>query len=322
MTAHRALKKRVRARMARTGESYTAALRHLRSVPGGTVPTQNTTSPAVRIATAQTTPHHDPADPDGFRRAGREIRDLMHRARDQGADLIQFPEATFCFPDKWALSRSRDELTEADWQLFAWDALDAELHQVRQTARQLSLWTVVGAQTRAPQTGTVQERRPRTSLLVIDPQGRIHAQYDERRLSRSKATYLYERGHEQVTLEVGGIRLGLASGLEVLFGDIFLAYEDAGADAVLFSSQGPGEPEEADSLSTSARAAASQHGLVVGYSVPTTNAPHVPSGVIGANGRWAAQCPEQESPALVVVEVPKRLDGGPREWRRSMVDAG
>ncbi|GAA1312156.1 carbon-nitrogen hydrolase family protein [Brachybacterium tyrofermentans] len=327
MTADRALKKRVRARMSRTGESYTAALRHLRSTPGDTVPTQpitpdptNATDPttdrALRLATAQTTPQHHPSDADAFHCAGEEVRSLMRRAGDLGADLIQFPEATLSFPDKVALSRSSEEITESEWTRFAWDALEAELAEVRAAAKELALWTVIGSQTRAQGAS-----RPRTSLLVIDPQGRVHAQYDERRLSRTKGAFMYEQGTEAVTISIHGIVLGLASGLEVLFEDVFRGYEDAGADAVLLCSQGPGDPVEGDAFAISARAAARHHGLSIGYSVPTSNAPYAPAGVIGPDGRWLAICPAQQSPAVVVQTIARRPGGASRDWRRAMVDA-
>lgn len=270
--------------------------------------------PLLRLATAQTTPHHDPADASAFHRSGEEVRALMRRAKDDDADIIHFPEATLCFPDKRALSTSSSEITEADWSRFAWGALETEIEEIRREARRLAIWTILGAQYRVPTRG-----RPRSSLFVIDPHGEIRARYDERRLSRSKADYLYEGGDDAVTITVQGITLGLASGLEVLFEDVFLEYEDAGADAVLFCSQGPGDPAEADAFAVSARAAARHHSLALGYSVPTTNAPYAPAGVIGPDGRFAVTCPSEPIPAVAVHEISARPDGPPREWRRSMV---
>ncbi|GAA1727672.1 carbon-nitrogen hydrolase family protein [Brachybacterium phenoliresistens] len=317
MTADRARKKRVRARMARTGESYTAALRHLRSAEGDDVPTTDTTpAPSLRLAVAQTTLRTDPADAAAIRAGAREVLALMREARARGADLLQLPEATLCFPDKRLLSRSREEITDADWSRLAWDELDRAVAAIRSGARELSLRTVLGVQTRA-----AEAPRPRSSLLVIGPDGAIEAQYDERRLSRTKEAHLYERGHAQVTIDVDGIRLGLASGLEVLFGDVFLGYEDAGADAVLVSCQAPADADASYGLVISALAMARQHGLSIGWSASTASAAHAPSGVIGPDGRWAATCPEQERPAVVVHEIGARPEGGPRAWRRAMVAA-
>jgi predicted amidohydrolase len=311
MTANRAFKKRLRARMRRTGESYTAALRHVRSTEGEIV--SNIQNSTFRLAVAQTGQHTDPLDVAALHAAGAEVRALMHEARERGADLIQFPEATFCFPDKHALSAASPDLGEADWSRFPWEALESELTQAQKTAEALGLWTVIGAQTRADAAA-----RPRTSMLVFDDHGRQHAHYDERRLSRSKARYLYEPGQEPLTFALHGVTIGLASGLEVLFGNVFLEYEDAGADVVLFSTAGPDNPADADSLATSARAAARQHGLTIGYSVPTSNAPYTPAGIIGADGRWAAQAPDIDAAAIVITDVASRHDGPAREWRRAM----
>ncbi|MFW6598983.1 carbon-nitrogen hydrolase family protein [Propionibacteriaceae bacterium Y2011] len=209
------------------------------TTPTSTTPT-STSEAVVRLAVAQTTTRTDPTDGAAFRAAGVEIRELMSQAHDQRADLVLFPEATFCFPDKRALSRTAPELGEADWSRFDWATLTDELELVRQHARSLALWTVIGAQTRTA------EARPRTSLLVIDAQGHDHVRYDERRLSRTKDTLMYARGAGPAVFEVNGLRFRLASGLEVLFDDIFLAYEDAGVDAVLFATQGPPNPEESD----------------------------------------------------------------------------
>src|SRR5690606_16127091 len=128
MTARRRFKHRVRARAARTGESYTAALRHLRSAEGATMSTIPTRS--LTIAVAQTTYREDPADVGGFAAAGAEIRALMSQARADGAELIQLPEGALCFPSKRALSSDPNQAAEADWQRFAWDALRAELDAI------------------------------------------------------------------------------------------------------------------------------------------------------------------------------------------------
>ncbi|MGD7705417.1 carbon-nitrogen hydrolase family protein [Microlunatus sp. Y2014] len=285
------------------------------TTPTSTTPTSTSEAAVVRLAVAQTTTRTDPADGAAFRAAGVEIRELMTQAHDQRADLVLFPEATFCFPDKRALSRTAPELGEADWTRFDWATLTDELELVRQHARSLALWTVIGTQTRGA------EARPRTSLLVIDAEGEDHIRYDERRLSRTKDTVMYARGDGPAVFELNGLRFGLASGLEVLFDDIFLAYEDDGVDAVLFATQGPPNPEESDGLATSARAAARHHQLTVGFSAPVSHAPYVPSGVVGPDGRWMASCRARATPDVVTVEVTSRPEGAARAWRRSMVAA-
>ena len=315
MTANRSFKRRVRARAARTGEAYTAALRHLRTTEGATVPTTQPSSPVtLRLAVAQTTLREDPGDTAGFRAAGSEVRALMGAARTQGADLVHFPEATLCFPGKLALSSRPGQLAEADWQRFDWQALQTELTAIRATARELGLWTVLGAQHREPGSP-----RPRTSLFVLDRQGRLHCRYDERLLSRSKQTYLYQPGTSTTTFQLGGVRFGCTSGLEVLFPDLYSDYEADGVDCVLFSTTGPSDPADADSLASSARTHALQNGLWISYAVPSDKAPFAAAGVLQPGGQWAARCPDRVEPAVVVVDIGPRPDGAPRDWRRTML---
>lgn len=316
MTANRALKRRVRARAQRTGESYTAALRHFRSLEGETVPTTDHSTARLRLAVAQTTFRTDPGDDVAFREAGAEIRRLMRQAQGAGADVIQFPEATLCFPDKRSLSRDPDQVTEADWTRFAWESSQQEIELIRTAAGSLRLWTVLGAQQQHPSDPS---GRPTTSLLVIDPTGAVVARYDERVLSRSKQAYLYAAGTQGVVLDVLGVRVALTSGLEVLFPQLFSDYESQDVDCVLYSTAGPGEPSEADTLASSARTHAHQNGLWVGYAVPSDKAPYAPAGILAPGGAWAARCPTQVAPAIAVAEIAKRPDHPGRMWRRDML---
>lgn len=268
----------------------------------------------LRIAVAQTTLREDPGDAAGFRAAGAEVRALMRTARAQGADLVHFAEATLCFPAKLALSSRPGQLAEADWELFDWRSLETEIASIGATARELGLWTVFGAQHRAP--GST---RPWSSLFVLDARGQIHRRYDERLLSRTKQTYLYAPGQSSTVFELGGVRFGCTSGLEVLFPDLYSDYEADGVDCVLFSTAGPPDPAAADTLASSARTHALQNGLWISYAVPCDKAPYAPAGVLRPDGQWAARCPTAAKPAVAVVDVGPRPDGAPREWRRTML---
>lgn len=320
MTANNNFKRRVRARAARTGESYTAALRHLRSREGATVPdtTDPTTTPdrRLRLAVAQTTDREDPGDVAAFAEAGAEVRDLMSTAHTAGAELVQFCEATLCFPAKRRLSRDPDRMAEADWSRFAWDALHRELTAIAEHAAALRLWTVIGAQRRPdPTDGTA---RPTTGLTVIGPDGRVASRYDERVLSHTKASFLYAAGTDPVIVEVNGVRIGLTSGLEVHFPELFGGYEDLDADVVLFSTAGPGDARHAQAFADEARAHASVHQLWIGFAAPAVTAPAAPSGVVDPSGSWVARCPAADRPAVVSADVVVDDDNPARTWRRSL----
>ena len=101
MTSNRNLKRRVRARAAKTGESYAAALRQVR--PARQAETMPELNP-VRLATAQIVVRDDPRDRGELRQSGHDVRDLMRQARRAGARIIHFPEGATCSPHKRIMS--------------------------------------------------------------------------------------------------------------------------------------------------------------------------------------------------------------------------
>lgn len=163
MTENGNLKRRVRARAAKTGESYTAALRHVQGSPtkdaGSAVRT-------VRLAVAQTACFDDPHNVAGLRATGLELRRLMRAAHEAGARLIHFPEGATCSPNKRLMSSQGPETVgPADWGRFEWATLREELVATSDLARERGLWTVVGSVHRL--TGP---NRPHNSLFVVSDQ--------------------------------------------------------------------------------------------------------------------------------------------------------
>ena len=143
MTANRNLKRRVRARAAETGQSYTAALQHVRPAPS--VDPQPGAK-RLRLAVAQPIVREDPGSVAELRASGRGVRRLMHEAHDAGARLIHFPEGATCSPHKRILSiDGPDTVGPADWDRFEWDTLRQELTATAEMARALNLWTVLGS---------------------------------------------------------------------------------------------------------------------------------------------------------------------------------
>ncbi|CAM3408995.1 carbon-nitrogen hydrolase family protein [Occultella aeris] len=315
MTIDRALKSKIRDRAARTGESYTAARRHLVRTdagPGTSRAEQESDGPSVRVAVAQTRPREDPGDVAGFVAAGDEVVSLIDEAAGLGASLLHLPEAALCFPSKHLLSSVPGEVAEADWARFAWDAQAAALSRIRARAAERTIWVVVGAVTRS----AADAGRPHLSLLVIDSAGRLHAKYDERLLSRTKAAFLYAAGTEPILFEVDGVRFGCTSGLEILFPEIYGDYQAIGADCVLYSTAGPGDPGADDTLTASALVAARHDGMWISYAVHSDKAPHEPSGLIDPNGTWRARCEAVDAPALTVATVTARPEDPARQWHR------
>ncbi len=136
MTQKANLKRRVRARAAKTGEAYTAALRHVRQTSPDH-PQPETKS--VRLAVAQTTVFNDPRDISGLRASGTEMRRLMREAHKAGARLIHFPEGATCSPNKRIMSASGPkEIGPSDWTRFEWAILREELDATSETCARAS----------------------------------------------------------------------------------------------------------------------------------------------------------------------------------------
>ena len=146
MTANRNFKRRVRARAAKTGESYAAALRHVRPAKqGDTMPEVN----LVKLATAQVVVRADPGDSGQLRQSGNDVRELMRQARQADARIIHFPEGAICSPNKRIMSvTGPEQVGPADWGRADWEVLRQELAAIARLAGELRLWTVLGPCTR------------------------------------------------------------------------------------------------------------------------------------------------------------------------------
>ena len=178
MTANRNFKRRVRARAAKTGESYTAALRHFRTTPRGESMPENTT---MRVSVAQFTVQPDPGDTAALRDSGGRVRALMRQAHQAGARLLHLPEGTLTCPNKRIMSATGPEAVgPANWDRADWTTLAEELQAIAGLAGELRLWTVVGSV--HPLTPP---RRPHLSLYVISDEGTVVTRYDERMLSNT-----------------------------------------------------------------------------------------------------------------------------------------
>jgi predicted amidohydrolase len=313
MTANKNFKRRVRARAAKTGQSYTTALRHYRSTPtGGNAPKR------MRVAVAQTLLRQDPGQVGELRQSGNEVRSLMRQAHESGARLVHFPEGATSAPNKRVMSiDGPNHVGPSDWSRFEWDVLQEELHITAELARELRLWTVLGSVHRltAP-------HRPHNSLYVLSDHGAVATRYDERLLSNTKVSYMYTPGTTPVTFEVDGFRFGCSLGMEVHFPELFSEYERLDVDCVLFSTTGGATPNTA-ALAMEAQGHALTNGYWVSFSVDADQGRRAPAGMVSPRGEWLARCSQDGSPSVVTVD----LDDGDedltevlrlaRPWRRS-----
>jgi predicted amidohydrolase len=309
MTANRNFKRRVRARAAKTGESYTAALRHLRTTPRGDSMPENK---SFRLGVAQLTVHPDPGDTVALRDSGDQVRQFMRAAHAAGARLLHLPEGALTCPGKTVMSSGgAGKVGPADWNRADWGTLAEQLRSIAALAGELRLWTVVGSI--HPLTAP---RRPHLSLYVISDRGAISTRYDERMLSNTKVSHLYTAGSEPVTFTVDGVRFGCALGMEATFPEVFLEYERLDVDCVLFSTHGPGTPVNNGPFALQSQAHAAANSYWVSYAGTAQDAPNAPAGVITPDGDWLARCPRDPVPALTTADLDLAVENPARPWRR------
>ncbi len=301
MTDNANLKRRVRVRATKTGESYSAARRQL--VGARCSPRR------VVIATAQSVLRPDPGSRAQLRESGERIRAVMRDAAAAGASLAHFPEGALCSPHKRVVSsRGPGEVAAADWDRVDHAALRAELDLTAHLARDLGLWVAVGGIDFAPG-----RSRPTNSLFVISGRGAIVGRYDERMLSRTKSLYMYEAGRRPLAFKVGGVRFGCALGMESQYPELFADYERDGVDCVLLSTAGNPELPEVFAVQAAGHAAANS--LWVSYAGPV--GPHQsPAGVASPNGAWIARCASADQDAMVIGEIDTSIGDDARTWRR------
>ena len=267
----------------------------------------------MRLAVAQVTVHGDPRDAAVLRDSGQQIRRLMRDAYQAGARLVHFPEGATTCPDKKIMSvRGPEQAGPADWERVNWAILRDELAATVALAGELRLWTVLGSIHRL-----TPPHRPHNSLYVISDRGTIATRYDERMLSSTKVSYLYTPGSVPVIFDVGGVRLGCALGMEATFPEVFLEYERLDVDGVLFSTHGPGTPDNNGPFALQAQAHAASNGYWVSYAGTTQNAVNASSGVISADGEWIARCPQEATPSIAIADLDDSAENHARPWRRT-----
>lgn len=306
MTQNGNFKRRVRARAAKTGESYTAALSHIRkSAPVDPVPQAR----SLRLAVAQTTPYVDPRSAGELRAAGQEMRRLMREAQKASVRLIHFPEGATCSPNKRIMSATGpNPVGPSDWSRFDWGVLHEELNATQALAKELGLWVVFGSVHQL-----TQPNRPHNSLYVVSDRGEPVTRYDERLLSNTKISLMYTPGSTPVTFEVDGVRFGCALGMEAHFPEIFGEYEQLDADCVLFSTTGATPAFAAEVMGHAA-----SNGYWVSFSVLAYPGFLPPSGIAAPSGEWAARCAKEGVPSLAIVDVNDNPGDLARPWRRKV----
>ena len=198
-----------------------------------------TTKPeTLRVAAAQIS---SAADPQANLKV---IADALRRA--DGAELVVLPEASMaCFG--------------TDLRAVAQPIHGAWANDLRELARQAGTVVVVGMFEPAP------DGRVYNTLLATGPG--VDAAYRKIHLFDAfgaRESDLVAPGRERVVIEVGGVRVGLATCFDLRFADQFTALGRDGAELVVVPASwgaGPGKEEQWDLL-TRARATDAQAWLL------------------------------------------------------------
>ncbi|MFJ4467087.1 carbon-nitrogen hydrolase family protein [Streptomyces sp. NPDC089424] len=246
----------------------------------------------MRIALSQITTGPDPE------RNLTVVREQARRAAESGARLVAFPEATMaCFGTPLA---ALAEPLDGPWATG-----------VRDIAEETGLVVVAGMFSPAPD-GRVTNTLLATGAGVEASYDKIHL-YDAFGFAESDTV---APGSEVVTLDVDGVRVGLATCYDVRFPELFRAHADAGAVVSLLPASwgaGPGKRDQWELL-TRARAldatlwlAAVDQADPAAAGTPTTS--KAPTGigcsaVIGPDGTVRGRL--QEGPGLLVADLDPR----------------
>jgi predicted amidohydrolase len=234
------------------------------------------------------------------RENGRRIRDLMQSARERNARLVHFPEGALSGYAKSEVS---------DWRAFDWPAIRNELESIARTAGELDIWVVVGCAHHLSH-----GNRPHNSLYIISDKGVLAGRYDKRLCSHNEISNWYSPGFEPLVFSVDGFTFGCALCIEVVFPEIFLEYERAGVDCVLFSAYSS-DPIYATML----QGHAAINNLWISLATPAQCSLELASGLIGPDGAFSARCEANGRPGVSLGQLDRSRYDIPltkaRPWR-------
>lgn len=153
-------------------------------------------------------------------RNARYIRRFMKRASEAEADLLHTSEA--CLSGY----ANKDFST---FKGYNWDLLRKETAALRETAKKLEIWLVLGSAHYLDG-----RTNPTNCLYIINPQGRIVDRYDKCMCTPGDQKR-YSAGNRLVTRKIGGINVGFAICYDVCYPQIYTAYSELGVELMLHS---------------------------------------------------------------------------------------
>ena len=175
----------------------------------GTKPTEK-----LRVATCQLPVSRNPAE------NARYIRDFMHQAAEAGAHLLHTSEACLSgYPGTDFPSFNK----------YDWDALRKETTELRNLARELKLWLVLGSAHFLDE-----KTKPTNCLYLIDPEGQIADRYDKCFCTGGDQKH-YSVGDRLVTRDIRGVKVGLAICYDICWPQLYIGYRERGVTVMIHS---------------------------------------------------------------------------------------
>ena len=214
--------------MKRTGKALAgvASLAGLSQVASG-AETHVTSQPAPAIATD----HKNPGDKlrvatCQFPVSGKPgenakfIRDFMRQAAEAGAHLLHTSEA--CLSGYAGIDFP-------SFENYDWNSLRREMTGLRELARKLNLWLVIGSAHFLDQ-----ETKPNNCLYLVDPEGRVADRYDKCFCTGGDQKH-YSVGDRLVTRDIRGVRIGLAICYDICWPQLYIGYREKGVTVMIHS---------------------------------------------------------------------------------------
>lgn len=153
-------------------------------------------------------------------RNARCLRRYLRDAAAADADILHTPEACLSgYPGSDFRS----------FRGYAWDLLREETSRLRELARMLGIWLVLGSAHFLDA-----DTKPTNCLYLIDPSGTIVDRYDKCMCTPSDQKY-YSAGTRLVTRAIKGVSVGLAICYDVCYPQIYAAYRTRGVTVMLHS---------------------------------------------------------------------------------------
>ncbi len=148
------------------------------------------------------------------------IRRYLRRAKQAQAHLLHTSEAAL---SGYAGSEF------FSFRRYDWDALRCETQRLRELARDLRLWLILGSAHFLDKI-----TRPTNCLYIIDPAGRIADRYDKC-MCTVEDQRVFSAGNRLVTLPIRGVQVGFAICYDICYPQLYAAYRERGARLVLHS---------------------------------------------------------------------------------------